>query len=202
VALVLVAVVLAAGAVALAISPKTGGNTTTTIPATPGTSSGPGTTAGPATTAPSAAAQAAATQLAGLLQQTNAARNLVVNATNGVAGCQEDPGDGITQLQTAISDRNAVVTGLATLPVGALPNGTQMIASLTAGLNASVTADQDYIDWMTDMSNQGTCPLSDSALQAAMAASQQATAAKQTFVGLWDPVAAQYNLTQYQEKDL
>jgi serine/threonine-protein kinase len=199
-----VVVVVAGVTAAIVLTTNHGGGVPTTT-ATVTTAATP-TTIAPATTPPTSAgvsaAQAAATQLAGLLQQSNGARNLVVMATQTVGGCQEDPRNGIAQVQTAITERDAVIHNLGTVPLTALPNGPRMVAALNTGLQASVEADRHYIDWMTDMVNTGSCPISDPALQSAATASQQATAAKQTFVGLWNPIAAQFNLTQYAEKDL
>ncbi len=205
----LIAAIIAAVVVAVAVTgaivvtTSHGGAVTTTVPVV---TSATATTIASPTTPPTSAgivgAQAAATQLAGLLQQSNGARNLVVMATQTVGGCQEDPRDGIAQIQTAITERDAVIHNLGTVPLVALPNGPQMVAALNSGLQASVEADRHYIDWMTDMVNAGSCPINDPALQSAATASQQATTAKQTFVALWNPIAAQYNLTQYAEKDL
>ncbi len=199
---IVVAVVLAA-VVALVVSRGGGGgNTPTSLPAT---------TVAPATTAPGTApstsivgdsARAAAIQLAGLLQQSNGARNLVAMATQIVDACQENPQDGIAQLQTAINERDAVIHNLGAIPLVSLPNGPQMLAALNTGLQASIEADRHYIDWMNDMLSQGSCPIRDTAFQAASTASQQATGAKRTFVALWNPIAVKYSLPQYAEKDL
>ncbi|MDQ6617131.1 MAG: serine/threonine protein kinase [Actinomycetota bacterium] len=202
-ALIAAVVVVAGVAVAIVATRGGGGSVATSVPPT-GVATG--TTVAPTTTPPTSAgvsaARAAATQLAGLLQQSNGARNLVVTATQSVGACQADPRNGIAQVQTAISERDAVIHNLGAVPLVALPNGSQMIAALNTGLQASIEADRHYIDWMTDMLNTGSCPITDGALQSASTASQQATAAKQTFVSLWNPIAVQNGLTQYAEKDL
>jgi hypothetical protein len=147
--------------------------------------------------------QAAAQQHAALLQQSNAARNDVVNATSNVGSCKENPGLGVTQLQTAISMRHAVLIGLNAMQFGTLHSGTQLLASLTQAQQSSIAADTQYIGWMNDIEANG-CPINntDPAFQAASAASAQATIAKTSFVASWNPVAATFGLPTYMASDL
>jgi len=66
-------------------------------------------------------------------------------------------------------------------------------------LKASDQADQDFVRWMHDIEGS-SCPYvssSDSNYQGATSASAQADGAKQALLSLWNPVAAQFGLTQY-----
>lgn len=146
---------------------------------------------------------AAASQLDALLQQSHQARNQVVEATQGVSNCTMSPQDGINEVQAAIDLRLQVADGLLSVDVSALPSGPDMITNLASALQSSVEADNDYIAWMNTVAAQG-CPVpsSDPSFQAASNASQSATAAKQTFINEWDPIASRYGLTHYAEEDL
>ena len=183
-------------------SPKPPTSTTAPASTVPPTTTS---TAATATTAPTASVQRAqAGQIANLLTQNTGARNLVVNATQGVQNCTQSPASGTSALQSAISTRNSILSQLGSISVGALPSGPQMVSALGDAMRSSVSSDQDYVAWMGDVAAQG-CPLStasDASFQAATAASTQATAAKQSFVGLWNPVAAQFGLQQYSDTDL
>jgi hypothetical protein len=57
-----------------------------------------------------------------------------------------------------------------------------------------VRADEDFIGWMQDFQNSGTCPVktsTDAAYRAGLRASSRAYAAKTGFLGLWNPLASQ-----------
>ncbi len=147
--------------------------------------------------------QGAASQLAGLLQQSANARTTVVAATQAVTACA-DPASQISQMQQAIDLRQGVLNSLGQVQVGSIPNGSTMISDLTTALQASSQADQDFIAWMNDVEGAG-CPVpttSDSNYQAASNASSTATTAKDAFVALWNPVAQQFGLTQFAQSDL
>jgi hypothetical protein len=168
---------------------------TTTVTTKPATSS---------TVAPSSVERTEAGQLANLLSQNSGARGMVVTATQGVENCSVSPASGTSQLQSAINTRNSILSQLGSTSVDALPAGRQMVSALGDAMRSSLTSDQDYVAWMGDVATQG-CPLptaSDASYQAALAASSQATAAKQTFANLWNPTAAQFGLQQYNESDL
>ncbi|HWC37416.1 MAG TPA: serine/threonine-protein kinase [Acidimicrobiales bacterium] len=198
-----------AGGYALVSSSSGKSSTSTTTPSTVTSTSSGGTpsTVAPTTTSTVATAsvqRAQAGQISNLLAQNAGARNIVVNATQGVQNCTQSPASGANQLQSAISTRNSILNQLGSVPVDSLPSGSQMVSALGAAMRSSVTSDQDYIAWMGDVAAQG-CPLStatDASFQAATAASSQATSAKQSFVSLWNPIAAQFGLQQYNDTDL
>jgi hypothetical protein len=69
----------------------------------------------------------------------------------------------------------------------------------------SVNADRDYQSWMTDFANAGSpCgsdPGQDSNFAAGQDASGAATAAKVTFLGIWNPMAPRYGQQTYSPTD-
>ena len=120
-----------------------------------------------------------------------------------MTSCQADPGSQIGLVESAISQRQTALNGLlasaGSVPASALPNGQAMVNDLATALRASNAADNEYINWMEDIEGYG-CPYptsSDRHFAAASSASAQATSAKTAFVGLWNPVAAQFGLSQY-----
>jgi serine/threonine-protein kinase len=184
-------------------SPKKSASSTTAPPSTVPPATTPTTTTA-STAATASVERAQAGQISNLLAQNAGARNIVVNATQGVQNCTQSPTSGTGQLQSAINTRNSILSQLGSLPVDSLPSGSQLVSSLGSAMRSSVTSDQDYVGWMGDVAAQG-CPLStatDASYQAATAASSQATAAKQSFVSQWNPIAAQFGLQQYSDTDL
>ena len=100
------------------------------------------------------------------------------------------PSKGISLINQAISERRAVITRLGTLSVTAVPNGQQLLADFKQVLQQSIRADQDFIGWMQNAKNSGTCPVnptSDASYQAGLQASRQANSAKRSFLGSVEP---------------
>jgi hypothetical protein len=74
------------------------------------------------------------------------------------------------------------------------PGGQQLLAEFKQVFQQSVRADEDFIGWMQDFQNSGTCPVktsTDAAYRAGLRASSRAYAAKTGFLGLWNPLASQ-----------
>jgi len=173
---------------------------------TPATTSSTSTTVPPPTVAPSNVEQQQATVLQGLLQQSTSDRSQVVSAYDDIVNCGSSEGlsEDEQVMNQAQSSRQSLVNQLDTLSLGALPGG--MITDLVNAWNASASADGYYAGWAADeSSNINGCTdddTSDSNFQAASSSDTTATDAKETFAGLWNPVAQQFNLTQYQASQL
>jgi hypothetical protein len=58
-------------------------------------------------------------------------RSTIQSAINGVQQCSESPSSGEVTLQHAIDTRQDILNGLPTLSVSGLPNGTQLVSTLT-----------------------------------------------------------------------
>ena len=170
---------------------------TSTAPQSPATPSGPA-TSGPAT--PSAAPgtgseQAEVTQLTPEIQQSASARKAVLRATNAVGQCTMVPSTGISLMNQAISQRQAVMSRLGSLSFNAIPHGPQMLADLKRVLQRSVTADHGFIGWMQDI-QAAACPVNTSAdapYQQGISASARAVTAKKEFLALWNPIARKFS---------
>jgi hypothetical protein len=201
---------LAAAAVAAAVvliaHPFTSGTTpvaasstaTTGVPVSPTTSAPVSPTA--ATSSPAEPTQEQAAQnLAGLLSQSVSDRSAIVAAVNDVNTCGSNLSQDPQTFQSAAASRQSLLSHLASLPGGAaLP--ANMLAALTSAWQNSMQADQDFAKWAQDESSS-CAPGSETTDANALAATgpdNQATTDKQTFVGIWNPIATEYHLTTYQ----
>jgi hypothetical protein len=179
------------------IGPGHGGAPTTSGGAGPVGSTSPVTSpaanSASVTQAPGAAAMAT---LGSDLARSASVRSTIQSAIDGVQGCSESPSSGEATLQRAIDTRQDILNGLPTLSVSGLPNGTQLVSTLTATMQDSIAADKDYQGWMEDFANSGNpCgsdPSHDPNYAAAVNVSNAATIAKNAFVAIWDPMAPRY----------
>ena len=151
--------------------------------------------------APGIASQQA-TALSVLLTSSAAARTALHNAVTQVGACTNLSG-AVGDLQAVVNRRAGQVNQASTLPIAALPGGTQVKSKLMAALDSSLTADRDYLSWARQQRTGGCTPTSQSsAYHAAFIASQRADAAKQAFVQVWNPVAARYGIARESPRDI
>ena len=167
-----------------------------TSASTSGASSSPSATQ--ATQLPGAAAM---TTLGSDLARSAAVRPTVQAAIDNVQNCSESPSSGEAALQQAITTRQAILQGLATLDVSGLPNGAQLVSTLTTAMQNSLNADNDYHAWMADLVNAGSACGSnasqDSNYVAGGTASSAATTSKTDFLAIWNPMAPRYGQQTY-----
>jgi serine/threonine protein kinase len=139
-----------------------------------------------------ASQQAAA--LSSLLASSAAARTALHNAVNQVDACTNLSG-AVSQLQAVVNRRASQYGRASALATSALPDGTRVKSELLAALGSSLKADQDYLTWARQQLTGGCTPTGQSgAYNAAYSASQQADAAKEAFVQVWNPIAARYGI--------
>jgi hypothetical protein len=147
---------------------------------------------------PGAAAMAT---LGSYLARSASARSTVQPAITGVQQCSESPASGEATLQQAINTRQDILNALPTLSLSGLPNGSQLVSTLTTVMRDSIAADKDYQGWMRDFASSGSpCgsdPSQDQNYTAAVNVSGQATIAKNAFVAIWDPMAPRYGQQSY-----
>ena len=150
------------------------------------------------------AQRAAAAQLAGLLSQSGTDRTDVINAVGSVRACDNAAAlrKDATTFSVAAANRQKLLSGLASLPGrSALPAA--MISDLTAGWQASAQVDTDLAKWATAAASH--CRKgnqNDPSLKASYGPDGQATAGKQGFARLWNPLARKYALPTYQWEQL
>ena len=156
------------------------------------------------TSSPSAAVLAAqqAAALGALLTSSAAARTTLHQAVTQVGACANLPG-AVSKLQDVVNQRSSEHGRASALATSALPDGAKVKSALVAALGISLKADQDYLAWARQQLSGGCAPASQSgAYNAAFSASQQADAAKQAFIQLWNPVAARYGIAQKSPHDI
>jgi len=139
--------------------------------------------------------------LGSYLAKSASVRPTIQTAINGVQGCTVSPSSGEATLQQAINTRQDILNALPTLSVSGLPNGTQLVSTLTTTMQDSIAADKDYQAWMRDFANAGSpCgsdPNQDPHYADALNVSGQATTAKSAFVAIWNPMAPRYGQQAY-----
>jgi hypothetical protein len=185
---------------------------TASRPAAPGGSAAgaasPAVSAAPATASPSASAaavteQQAATSVDTMLSQSVSDRAAIISAADDVADCGSSLSSDPKVFDDAASSRQSLLAKLTTMPGhAALPAA--LTGDLTQAWQASIAADQAYAKWANDEIAQGCVPndTSDPGYKETVTPNLDATKYKTAFAGQWNPVAAKYNLTQYQQGQL
>ena len=156
------------------------------------------------TSSPSAAVLAAqqAAALGTLLTSSAAARTALHQAVAQVGACANLPAT-VSKLQDVVNQRSSEYGRASALATSVLPDGARVKSALVAALGSSLKADQDYLAWARQQQSGGCTPATQSsAYNAAFSASQQADAAKQAFVRLWNPVAARYGIAPGSPRDI
>ena len=180
------------------------GTSPTASPAGTASASAAASPASPTASAPAAVIeQQAATRVASMLSQSVSDRAAIVSASNDVASCgpnlSSDPRvfDGAASSRQSLLARLTAMPGLATLP-------SALISDLTNAWQASIAADQAYAEWVNDEIAKTCVPndTTDPGHLATQTPNTNATKYKTAFVAQWNPIAAQYGLTQYQQGQL
>ncbi|WP_251983306.1 hypothetical protein [Streptomyces rapamycinicus] len=140
-----------------------------------------------------------------LLADSNNSRASVIKAVDNIKSCK-DLTTAASDLRTAAGQRNDLVTRLGKLSVDKLPDHARLTASLTRAWKSSARADNEYAAWADQVGGKKGCPKGKARhsprVGAAERASGEATQAKKTASGLWNPIASQYGLTPRQATDL
>jgi hypothetical protein len=149
------------------------------------------------------AGRQAAVQLSGLLAQSVTDRTAVIDAVADVRGCGPSLRQDARTLARAASSRQRLLSRLGSLPGRSLLPPA-MLQYLTAAWQASAQVDTDLARWADDTIARGCHrnSRSDAGLRASYAPESQASAGKQEFARLWNPLARRYGLTTYQRSQL
>jgi len=149
--------------------------------------------------APSSSAPALASRQAAavndLLSSSAATRKALQGAVSKARDCTDLSG-AVSQIQNAVNQRNAEYNQASALSTSALADGTIVKTDLTVALRSSLDADRDYLAWAQQLKLGCAAATQSSAYNAAYQADQQANAAKEAFIQVWNPVAAQYGIRQ------
>ncbi len=178
-------------------------NTSATGSATP--SAGSTASAGSGGTAADPARQQAVA-LDSLLNTSGTSRSSVVSAVESIKNCANLPG-AATDLRTAASQRQTLVTKLAALSVDRLPDHSALTDALTKAWKASSAADTHYANWANQAQNnhkvcKGGHARGTQETQLGDRESGTATVEKKKAVKLWNTIAGKYGLTKRQYSQL
>ncbi|MFJ6798154.1 hypothetical protein [Streptomyces sp. NPDC091268] len=164
--------------------------------------------AAPGGEAPLDPAQPQAVQLDKLLADSNDSRASVIRAVDDIKGCR-NLDQAANDLRAAARQREELVTRLGELKVDKLPDNAKLTASLTKAWQASADADNSYAAWADDVNgdkDKDRCKdgkaKSTGNASAGNKASGEATKAKESAAGLWNAIAAKYNLTKRDKSQL
>src|ERR1700683_4952147 len=173
-------------------------NSSTGVPVSP-TTSAPASPTASASSSAAPTAQQAAQNLAGLLSQSVSDRSAIVAAVNDVNTCGSNLSQDTQTFPNPATSRQSLLNQPASLPGRATlpPN---MLAALTRAWQNSRKADQDVAKGAQDESAGCTSgsETTDSNALAATGPDNEATTDKKAFVGLWNPIATQYQWTPHQ----
>ena len=126
----------------------------------------------------------------------------MIDAVGSVRSCGKNLGNDARVFTTAASNRRALLAKLGSLPErSALPAG--MLTDLSGAWQASAQVDTDLAKWASTAGrgcHKGNSK--DPSLQASYGPDGQATADKQAFARLWNPLAKRYGLRTYQWEQL
>lgn len=170
-------------------------------PAVPSGSSRP-TLAGPTvvpTAVPPSPVGAAARQVgvfASLVAASVQVRAVVGPIVQQVEACQVNPTSAAHQLTVSASRRQHLISAVDRVPLAAVTAGPTLRRSFVTALASSARADAAFAAWAANVARAG-CPghaPTGAEFRAGLAASVQATADKQRFVSVWNPLAGQYGL--------
>ncbi len=155
--------------------------------------SAPAPSSSPPSAAMLASRQAAAVNT--LLGSSVATRRALQGAVSEARDCTNLSG-AVSQIQDAVDQRSTEYSQASALSISGLPDGTIVKTDLTAALRSSLEADRDYLAWAQQLELGCVPAAQSSAYDAAYAADEQANAAKEAFVQVWNPVAARYGIQQ------
>jgi len=172
--------------------------------ASPAASSATSQAASPAasTSASAATEQQAAATVAAMLQRSVSDRAAIKTAYDEVLACDPKMASAPQVFTSAATSRQQLLTSLGTMSGrAALPPA--LLSDLTQAWQASIAADQAFAQWANDeLANCTPNDTGSAAYQATVTPDNNATKYKTLFVAQWNPLAAKYGLTQYQQGQL
>jgi serine/threonine protein kinase len=136
-----------------------------------------------------------ASAVSDLLSSSAATRKGLQGAVSEARDCTDLP-SAIGRIQDAVNQRSTENNQASALSTSALVDGTMVKTDLTAALRSSLEADRDYLTWAQQLELGCVPATQSSAYAAAYQADQQANAAKEAFIQVWNPVAARYGIQQ------
>lgn len=132
-----------------------------------------------------------------ILSEMSRTRAQLVPALDIVRSC-EQPEIGTATLNMITKARRAQLDAVRALQVDAIKSGSSIQSRLEDAVNASLNADESFLAWARGRTADN-CSIDrsgDSDYQKGLSFSEGASAAKQSFLDLWNPVAREYDLPE------
>ena len=127
-----------------------------------------------------------------ILQKSEQGRQEVGDLVANLLRCQISAHDTSTAA-SVVSNRQDLLSALASTPVDKVPNGSRLVAELTEALSVSLQADQQYQTAANQMAS-GDCSTGLATAKSAIAVADTTDALKQTFVDDWNSsIAGKYS---------
>jgi len=140
-----------------------------------------------------------------IVARSAADRTRVINAIDGVQSCTVVATEAESSVQSVIDDRRQALASLGRFAGVRVQVVTSLVSELTTTLNASISDDESYMSWMSDVaSGHASCagnPASDPNFAAAQAESSRTNTDKAQFVGTWNSLAPRYGQQTYRAED-
>jgi len=159
--------------------------------------------ASPSVSSTAVTEQQAASTVAGMLAGSVTDRTAINDAYNDVYDCGPNLNGDAAVFTGAVGSRRALLARLATMPGrAALPPA--LLTDLTDAWRASMAADTGFAKWADDEAAQGCVAgdTNDPGYQTTITPDNEATEDKTDFTAQWNPIAARYGLTTYQQGQL
>jgi hypothetical protein len=148
---------------------------------------------GPAVTSSTAVADGRralqqATAINGILDASSASRRKLNSAIDRVGRCS-GVSAALADLRAVGDERRAQLADLNQQDLSALAYGDQIRSTLGAALQASLNADEKFVEWASS-----GCGAKNASYNDAQAFSEQAGTYKRQFIGIWNGLASKYGL--------
>ena len=177
---------------------------TGSAPASPAASRATSPAASPAASAssPGVTEQQAATNVAALLHQSVSDRAAINAAYHSVLDCSPQRASAPAVFTAGANSRQKLLASLSTMS-GRAALSPSMLSDLSQAWQASIDADLAFAQWANgELAACTPNDTSSAAYQPTVTPDNNATTNKTAFVAQWNPLAAKYGLTKYQQDQL
>ncbi len=141
--------------------------------------------------------------LAQILQKSMAGRINLQSAVDKVRGCS-DLERALTSFNDVLANRQELLDALESTPVDAVPNGSELVASLRNALQLSHDSDEVWLQWaQSEQANGCAEGVSSPLYQQVRAMNENVAAAKDAFLATWNSqIAPAYGAAKFKTSQI
>lgn len=138
-----------------------------------------------------------------ILEKSMAGRTSLQSAVDKVRDCSDLEG-ALTSFNDVLANRQELLDALESTPVDAVPNGSELVASLRNALQLSHDSDQVWLQWAQSEQANGCAEGVNSALyQQVRTMNENVATAKDAFLAIWNSqIAAAYGAPQFKTSQI